>query len=435
VKKTSDRSAAAALRRRAEASLAKSGDAAGGEVREQAAAAELPRLVQELRIHQIELEIQNEELKQARDEAEAERERYADLYDFAPVGYFTLDPGGIIRRANLAGALLLSRERSRLVNRRFEPFIAEPDRPAFKAFLTRVFVNRGSETCEVSLVSTACDPCHVHIAGSAAADGGECRATVTDVTERKLAEAALRRLQAELEQRVSDRTAQLERANRELESFSYSVSHDLQTPLRAIDGYARMILRRQGESFDADTRQKFDVIRTSIQKMAQLIDALLAFSRLGRRPLSLVGLDIETLVGEAWKDLEVDRAGREIVFKTRALPPGKGDRMLIRQVIVNLLANAIKFTRPRDKALIEAGGQVEGREVVCYIRDNGVGFNMAYYEKLFGMFQQLHSPEQFEGTGVGLAIAQRIIARHGGRIWAESKENQGTTFFFTLPAA
>jgi light-regulated signal transduction histidine kinase (bacteriophytochrome) len=258
----------------------------------------------------------------------------------------------------------------------------------------------------------------------------------------KLAESILRlvaiRAAAELERRDAEeelkrRAAQLEEANKELESFSYSVSHDLRSPLRAIDGYSRMILRKRGDQFDEDTRRKFNVIRDSTRIMGQLIDDLLALSRLGGQVLSVSQLNVETLTRDVWEELKIINPDRPIDMKIDSVPSGMADRSLIKQVLVNLLSNAIKFSRTRQVPVIEVSGYVAENENVYYVRDNGVGFDMQYYDKLFRIFQRLHSADDFEGTGIGLAIVQRIIRRHGGRVWAESEPGKGATFYFTLP--
>ena len=245
---------------------------------------------------------------------------------------------------------------------------------------------------------------------------------VMDITERKKIEAILRKHLSELEY-----------ANKELESFSYSVSHDLRAPLRAIDGYARLILKKQGDKFDQDTLDKFNVIRSSTHQMGQLIDDLLRFSRLGRKHMSPTHLDMDIVVKDAWKEVQASDPERKIKPTIESMPPCYGDMALIKQVLINLLSNAVKFTKYKDAAEIVAGGYADGSEIVYYIRDNGVGFDMAYYDKLFGVFQRLHSTDQFEGTGVGLAIVQRIIHRHGGKAWAEGKVDEGATFYFSLP--
>ena len=245
---------------------------------------------------------------------------------------------------------------------------------------------------------------------------------IRDITEIKQAEEALK-----------ERTRQLEAANNELEGFSYTISHDLRAPLRAIDGYSRMLLRKHADKFDEDAIAKFNIIRGNTRMMGQLIDDLLDFSRLGRAQLSTVTLDMAGLMGEVWEELKAANADRCLTLKMAEIPPCTGDRVLIKQVLVNILANAVKFTTGREEAVIETGGYRKDGEIVYFIRDNGVGFDMQYYDKLFGVFQRLHSAEEFEGTGVGLAIVHRIIHRHGGRAWAESELDRGACFYFSLP--
>jgi len=235
------------------------------------------------------------------------------------------------------------------------------------------------------------------------------------------------------EEAIKERTVQLEAAYREIESFSYSVSHDLRAPLRAIDGFSLMLLKKHGDQFDKDTLRKFNVIRSNAQTMGQLIDDILTISRLGRKEMSIEKLDMSAIVREIWKELETINPGRNMAITVNGMPEGYGDGTLIRQAYLNLLGNAVKFSKYREKAIVEAGGHNKGNEHVYYIRDNGVGFDMAYYDKLFGVFQRLHKADEFEGTGVGLATVERVIKRHGGRVWAEGKVNEGATFYFSLP--
>ncbi len=256
--------------------------------------------------------------------------------------------------------------------------------------------------------------------------------TTTDITARKQAEAEILRLNSELEQKVLDRTAQLEASNRELEAFTYTVSHDLRSPLRAVDGFSQALLEECGPVLSEDGRRYLKTIRQGAQRMGNLIDDLLSFSRLNRQPVSRQRVDSELLVREALAILEPQQRNRQLELHIGTLPPCQGDPALLRQVWINLLSNALKYTRDRKPAVIEVGCRQEGSRSTYFVRDNGTGFDMRYVDKLFGVFQRLHRVEDYEGTGVGLAIVQRIIQRHGGRIWAEAAVDQGATFYFDL---
>ena len=251
----------------------------------------------------------------------------------------------------------------------------------------------------------------------------------------ELARAELRRTNRELERRVIERTGQLEAANKDLEGFSYSVSHDLRAPLRAIDGFSNILLEDYADKIDAEGRRLLVVVRNNTEKMARLIDDILAFSRVGRRDLTLAENDMEALVRAVFAELMPE--GRTVNLRLAPLPSACADPAMIRQVWVNLLSNAVKFTRPREVAEIEVsgqGGNNEGVDELVYrVKDNGVGFDPRYLDKLFGVFQRLHGAEEFDGTGIGLAIVKRIIDKHGGRVWAESQPGAGASFHFALP--
>ena len=254
-----------------------------------------------------------------------------------------------------------------------------------------------------------------------------------DITQRKKAEDEINKLNEELERKVAERTKELEAANKEMEAFSYSVSHDLRSPLRAMDGYSTILMEDYSSLLDTEGNRLLHAITSNATRMGNLIDDLLAFSRVSRQELRFVKIDMHALANTVYQEIATESDKKKTEFLLHNIHDSYGDPSMLRQVWVNLLGNALKFSSKKSKCFIETGNKIEGEECIYFVKDNGAGFNMEYADKLYGVFKRLHTSKDFEGTGIGLSIVQRIIHRHGGRVWAEGKVNEGATFYFALP--
>ncbi len=405
---------------------------------------ELVAAVHELRVHQIELEMQNEELRRAQLELEEQREKYFELFDLAPAGYLTVSNNGIVGDANLTAARLLDVERQLLVGQPFSAFVFTPDRDAYYVHQRRLQKTAEPQTYELRLQRVGgaargdAETGHfwAHLDSRLERAAGETPSsfvTFTDITARRLAEEEVRRLNAELEERVDSRTAQLAAVTKELEAFAYSASHDLRAPLRAIDGFSAMVMEDAAAALAPEDVRHLERVREAAQRMGRLIDDLLGLSRLARRDLSRERVDVSALAGEIAGELLAENEGRVVEVVIAPGMAADADPRLLRVILRNLLDNAWKFTAKHAAARVEVGIADAGRERAFFVRDDGAGFDPDYAEHLFGAFQRLHSAAEFEGDGIGLAMVLRLVTRHGGKVWAEGRVEQGATFFFTLP--
>ncbi|MDD5033437.1 MAG: ATP-binding protein [Methylococcaceae bacterium] len=358
---------------------------------------------------------------------------YRVMVETMSEGAVTLAPDGAIIYSNQRFADLLHTGLEQVIGSMLQRFV-QPDQGEHFAHLLERSQTRGiREKITLQTPDGLAVPVSITLRSLLEYGVQGIVAVVFDLTEIATAEAALRNYQEHLQTLVRERTAKLEELNQELEGFAYSVSHDLRVPLRAIDGFSRILLTRYQDMLDDEGKRYLNLVRDNVKRMSQLIDDILAFSRMGRVGMAASEVDMETMARAVWEELKSTAAERNLDMAIKPLPPSRGDLAMLHQVWVNLLSNAIKFTRPKTMASIEVGGYTEGAEQVYYVRDNGVGFDMQYVHKLFGVFQRLHGVDEFEGTGIGLAIVKRIITRHGGRVWAQARVDEGACFYFTLP--
>jgi PAS domain S-box-containing protein len=372
-----------------------------------------------------------------RKKAERELANQANIFTYLNDAVVTTDENFMITSWNSAAEHIYGWKVEEVIGRKAAEILQTEFSNNTRAEMTQRLLDAGEFSAEVTQVCKDGRKIRMDVRTVAIKDtNGKLRNVISvnrDITERKKAEEEVRQLNERLEQRVIERTAQLHAANKELEAFSYSVSHDLRAPLRAINGYTRILVEDYSSVLDEEGKRICNVITTEALRMGDLIDDLLSFSRLSRKEIMPAKVDMKALASSVYGELTRESERERIDFKIGKLPPAQGDPSLLHQVWVNLISNAIKFTSKKDRAIIEIGTKKSDNQNIYCVRDNGAGFDIQYVDKLFGVFQRLHSEDEFEGTGVGLAIVQRIIQRHGGRVWAEGDVGKGATFYFSLP--
>jgi chemotaxis family two-component system sensor kinase Cph1 len=387
---------------------------------------DLQKLVYELQIHQIELEMQNEELLQAQIKLEELKDRYLDLYDFAPVGYVTLSDRGIILEANLTAVRLLGIERELLIKRPFSRLICKADADTFHLHVNRVFESGDEQTCEVKLVKRDGTLFHAQLASNPVKDLGglrtRCHTVLTNITDIKLAEAGLR-----------EKTDALERSNKDLEQFAYVAAHDLREPLVGAAAYLKLLERRSAKLLDKEARKCLSKSFEIVQRMDWLIQGLLAYSRVSDKQQKFEPTDCNSCLSDALANLRsaIDEGGARIT--TDHLPTVMAIPVHITQLFQNLVGNAIKY-RGNVPLQIHLGAESANSEYQFWVRDNGMGIEPPNFERIFQIFQRVDNSSSPIGTGIGLATCKKIVERHGGRIWVESEPGKGSTFRFTFPA-
>ena len=382
------------------------------------------KLVEELHVHQVELEIQNDELRSMQCELEQSRKKFSDLYDFAPVDYLTLSEEGRIVESNLTAARQLGVQRSILIGKPFNLYASENYRDELHLHLRTVFKTRQPHTCEIKLDGRGRTDRYFQLDSTYLLDSDGkslARTTMTDISDLKKAEEKLTALAGKLEFR-----------NRELEQFAFTASHDLQEPLRKILAFGERLGTKYREKLDDEGKDYLIRIMNASKRMQQFIRDLIKYARLTTRPELLDTLDLREAVMEVISDLElkIERVGANVeVFE---LPAVKGEKSQIRQLFQNLIANALKF-HGEEQPHIKIYSRRTDRDCMIFVEDNGIGFDEKYLDRIFVPFERLHGRSAYEGTGMGLAICRKIVDRHGGSITAKSKPGEGSTFIITLP--
>lgn len=406
----------------------------------------------ELRVHHTELESQNEELRLARQRLEASQARYFDLYDLAPVGYLTLSEKGMILEANLTAASLLGLPRSSMPNRPLSHFVFRDDQNAYYLLVKNLSTTARQQTCELRMIKQDAEPFWARLDATTSVDQDGVpgwRVVISDITQRKQAEVSLRQseenlrrlldqvreMNVSLERRVEDRTRALQEANRELEAFGYSVSHDLRAPLRTLQGFSQALLEDYLADLPEKARKYLERIGVAAARMDELIQDLLTYSRLSRTELRLEPLDLTSVVREVCQQLQAAIEESRAKVEITPLPKVRGHHGTLVQIFANLFSNSLKFVSPGEQPAIRVSAEPRGSLVRVWVADNGIGIAPERQERIFEVFQRLHGLETYPGTGIGLAIVKRGAERLGGAAGVESEPARGSRFWVDLKPA
>jgi len=394
---------------------------------------DINKVLHELSVHQIELEMQNEELLRAQKELEDSRSKYADLYDFAPVGYFAFDKNAHVIEANLTGCTMLGINRADLIKSAFHTFVDKDSQDQFYLHRQHVLKTTVRQTCEIFLTRKDGTKIEVQLESIPAKDNkGKftlCRTAITDITERKQSEEASRQSDA-----IKKLNEELNRSNRDLEQYAYVASHDLREPLRGIKGFMELLYKAYKDKLDEKAIEYIKYATDSTKRMEDLLTCLLQYSHIQTKGKAFSPIDTKKALWAALANLQKNVEETGAYITSDELPMVKADGIQITQLLQNLIANAIKF-RGEQKPEIHVGCQKyrDNRDWQFSVRDNGIGIDPQFNDRIFVIFQRLHARDKYQGYGIGLSICKRIVERHGGRIWVESEAGKGATFYFTIP--